>query len=142
MRGRKPSALSLAPSDIDRLHTTHWSSQDLARQAVEGGIVSSISPATVRRRLHGADLQPHRTRYWKTARLGARFKERAGQVLGCCGNAERLAGRGIWVVCVDEIPTFQVLERQPLRRALPGSVEQQEFDYTRHGAANRLVFLV
>ena len=124
------------------LHITHWSSQDLARQAVEGGIVSSISPATVRRRLHGADLQPHRTRYWKTARLGARFKERAGQVLGCCGNAERLAGRGIWVVCVDEIPTFQVLERQPLRRALPGSVEQQEFDYTRHGAANRLVFLV
>ncbi|MGA7500429.1 MAG: helix-turn-helix domain-containing protein, partial [Isosphaeraceae bacterium] len=34
------------------LHITHWSSQDLARQAVEDGIVGSISPATVRRLLH------------------------------------------------------------------------------------------
>ena len=124
------------------LHITHWSSQDLARQAVEDGIVGSISPATVRRLLHDVDLQPHRTRYWKTARLDARFKERAEQVLWCYGNAERLAEQGIWVVCVDEIPTFQILERQPLRRAIPGSIEQQEFDYTRHGTVNMLVFLV
>ena len=46
------------------------------------------------------------------------------------------------MVCVDEIPTFQVLERDPIRRAIPGSIEQQEFDYTRHGTVNRLVFLV
>jgi transposase len=124
------------------LHITHWSSQDLARQAVADGIVGSISPATVRRLLHDVDLQPHRTRYWKTARLDARFKERAEQVLWCYGNAPRLAERGIWVVCVDEIPTFQVLERHPLRRAIPGSIEQQEFDYTRHGTGNLLVFLV
>jgi transposase len=124
------------------LHITHWSSQDLARQAVEDDIVSSISPATVRRLLHDVDLQPHRTRYWKTARLDARFKERAEQVLWCYGNAERLAEQGIWVVCVDEIPTFQVLERNPIRRAVPGSIEQQEFDYTRHGTVNMLVFLV
>ena len=44
------------------LHITHWSSEDLARQAVEDGIVGSISPATVRRLLHDVDLQPHRTR--------------------------------------------------------------------------------
>ena len=124
------------------LHITHWSSEDLARQAVEDGIVGSISLATVRRLLHDVDLQPHRTRYWKTARLDARFKERAEQVLWCYGNAERLAEQGIWVVCVDEIPTFQILERQPLRRAIPGSIEQQEFDYTRHGTVNMLVFLV
>lgn len=124
------------------LHITHWSSEDLARQAVEDGIVGSISPATVRRLLHDVDLQPHRTRYWKTARLDARFKERAEQVLWCYGNAERLAEQGVWVVCVDEIPTFQVLERSPIRRAIPGSIEQQEFDYTRHGTANMLVFLV
>ena len=124
------------------LHITHWSSHDLARQAVEDSIVGAISPATIRRLLHDVDLQPHRTRYWKTARLDARFKERAEQVLWCYGNAERLAKKGIWVVCVDEIPTFQILERQPIRRALPGSIEQQEFDYTRHGTANLLVFLV
>ena len=31
------------------LHITHWSSDDLARQAVADGIVPAISPATVRR---------------------------------------------------------------------------------------------
>jgi transposase len=87
------------------LHITHWSSKDLASQAVEDGIVAAVSPATVRRILHDVDLQPHRTRYWKTARLDARFKERAEQVLWCYGNATRLAEQGIWVVCVDEIPT-------------------------------------
>src|ERR1700759_1137343 len=51
------------------LHITHWSSEDLARQAMEDKIISSISPATVRRILHDIDLQPHRTRYWKTTRL-------------------------------------------------------------------------
>jgi transposase len=124
------------------LHITHWSSQDLARQAVDDGIVAAVSPATVRRLLQDVDLQPHRTRYWKTARLDARFKERAEQVLWCYGNALRLAEQGVWVVCVDEIPTFQVLERDPIRRAIPGSIEQQEFDYTRHGTVNMLVFLV
>jgi transposase len=124
------------------LHITHWSSEDLARQAVADKIIPAVSPATVRRILHDVDLQPHRTRYWKTARLDARFKERAEQVLWCYGNAERLAERGLWVVCVDEIPTFQVLERHPIRRAIPGSIEQQEFGYTRHGTVNMLVFLV
>lgn len=124
------------------LHITHWSSEDLARQAVADKIIPGISPATVRRILHDVDLQPHRTRYWKTTRLDRRFKERAEQVLWCYGNAARLAEQGIWVVCVDEIPTFQVLERDPIRRAIPGSIEQQEFDYTRHGTVNRLVFLV
>jgi hypothetical protein len=124
------------------LHITHWSSDDLARQAVADGIVAGISARTVRNILNDVDLQPHRTRYWKTARLDARFKERAEQVLWCYGNATRLAEQGVWVVCVDEIPTFQVLERDPIRRAIPGSIEQQEFDYTRHGTVNMLVFLV
>jgi transposase len=124
------------------LHITHWSSADLARQAVTNKILPAVSAATVRRILHDVTLQPHRTRYWKTPRLDARFKERAEQVLWCYANAPRLAEQGIWVVCVDEIPTFQVLEREPIRRAIPGSIEQQEFDYTRHGTVNMLVFLV
>lgn len=124
------------------LHITHWSSKDLARQAVADRIVAAISPRTVRNILRNVDLQPHRTRYWKTARLDDRFKDRAEQVLWCYGNAARLAAQGTWVVCVDEIPTFQVLERDPIRRAIPGSIEQQEFDYTRHGTVNMLLFLI
>jgi DDE superfamily endonuclease len=124
------------------LHITHWSSQDLARQAIADGIVESISPRTIRLILDRVDLQPHRTRYWRTTRLDPRFKARAEKVLWCYGNAERMARRGYWVVCTDEVPNFQVLERKPIRRSTPGSIEQREFDYTRHGTVNLLVFLV
>jgi DDE superfamily endonuclease len=124
------------------LHITHWSSEDLARQAVADRVVESISPRTVRLILDRVDLQPHRTRYWRTTRLDARFKARAEKVLWCYANAERLARRGYWVVCADEIPNFQVLQRHPTRRAIPGSIEQREFDYTRHGTVNILTFLV
>ena len=124
------------------LHITHWTSQDLARQAVADGIVDAISPRTVQRILHAVDLQPHRTRYWRTPRLDPQFKERAEQVLWCYGNAERLARQGIWTVAVDEKPNLQVLERYPIRRAIPGSIEQQEFEYTRHGTVNLLFFLI
>ena len=122
-------------------HITHWCSEDLAREAVEDGIVGSISAATVRRQLHDVDLQPHRTRYWKTASLTPRCKERLEQVLWCYGNAERLAEQGIWVVCVDEIRPYRFWSVNPSRGDC-GSIEQQEFDYTRHGTVNVLVFLV
>jgi DDE superfamily endonuclease len=124
------------------LHITHWSSEDLARQAVADGIGESISPRTVRLILDRVDLQPHRTRYWRTTRLDPLFKARAEKVLWCYGNAERLARKGYWVVCADELPNFQVLERRPIRRSVPGSIEQREFDYTRHGTVNLLTFLV
>jgi hypothetical protein len=124
------------------LHITHWTRKDLARQAVADGIVTTTSPRTVRQILKGADLQPHRTRSWKTSRLDEQFKRRAEQVLWCYAHAERLARQGIWVVAVDERPNHQVLERNPIRRAIPGSIEQQEFEYTRHGTVNLLFFLI
>src|SRR5215212_8493545 len=93
------------------LHVTHWTSKDLARQAVADGIVTAISPRTVRQILQDTDLQPHRTRYWKTSRLDEQFKQRAEQVLWCYAHAERLAQRGIGVVAVDEKPNHQVLDR-------------------------------
>lgn len=124
------------------LHITHWSSEDLARQAVADGIVVAISARTIRRILDEVDLQPHRTRYWRTTRADARFKERAEKVLWCYANAARLAAQGIWVVCADEMPNRQVLERVPIRRAILGSIEQVEYDYTRHGTVNILNFLI
>jgi DDE superfamily endonuclease/Homeodomain-like domain len=124
------------------LHITHWSSEDLARQAMADGIVVTISPRTIQRILDDVDLQPHRTRYWRTTRADARFKTRAEKVLWCYGNAVRLAAHGIWVVCADEMPSCQVLERVPIRRAIPGSIEQVEHDYIRHGTVNILNFLI
>jgi hypothetical protein len=58
---RKPPLLS--EPIAKGLHITHWTSADLARQAVSDGIVETISPRTVWQILHDVDLQPHRTRY-------------------------------------------------------------------------------
>lgn len=124
------------------LDITHWSSADLAREAVREGIVEAISPRTVRRILAAVDLQPHRTRYWRSTRADAQFKERAEKVLWCYANAYRLAAEGIWVVATDEMPNRQVLERRPIRRSIPGSIEQREFEYVRHGTVNILTFLL
>jgi hypothetical protein len=124
------------------LHLTHWTSQDLACQAVVDGIVPSISARTVRRILHEVDLQPHRTRYWKTAHLDVLFKQRTEKILWCYVKAQRLVRSGFWSVCIDEMPNLQAIERDPIRRAIPGSIEQQAFEYTRHGTVNVLLFLI
>lgn len=124
------------------LHITHWTSQDLARQAVADGIVPSISAGSVQRILREVDLQPHRTHYWKTARLDALFKQRAEKILWCYATAARLVRSGFWVACVDEMPNLQAIERDPICRAIPGAIEQQEFEYVRHGTVNVLVFLL
>jgi hypothetical protein len=123
------------------LHITHWTSRELACQAVADGIVPRLSARTVRDILHEVDLQPHRTRYWKTARVEANFKRRAERILWCYANANQLMKRGFLVVCGDEMPNLQAIERKPIRRALPGAIEQQEFEYVRHGTANLLLFL-
>lgn len=124
------------------LHITHWSSRALARAVVADGIVAAISPRTIRQILREVDLRPHRTRYWKTARLDDQFRVRAEKVLWCYAKAVGLAHTGRWVVCVDEMPNVQILERTPIRRAIPGAIEQQEFEYVRHGTVNVLVFLI
>ena len=110
------------------LHITHWTSQDLARQAVADGIVPSIRAGSVQRILREVDLQSHRTHSWKTARLDALFKQRAEKSLWCYATAARLVRSGFWVACVDEMPNLQAIERAPIRRAIPGAIEQQEFE--------------
>jgi hypothetical protein len=124
------------------LHITHWTSRELARQAMADGIVPQVSARTVRDILHEVDLQPHRTRYWKTARVDANFKRRAERILWCYANANPLMKRGFLVVCVDEMPNLQAIERKPIRHAIPGAIEQQEFEYIRHGTVNVLLFLI
>lgn len=124
------------------LHLTHWSSNALAHETVDAGIVDAIDPVTVRRILDAMHLLPLRTRYWLTVQLDDLFKDRAEKVLWCYAKAERLARRGTDVVCADEMPNLQVPERTPNRRSAPGSIEQRLFEYVRHGTVNLLTFLV
>ena len=64
----------------------------------------------------------------------------AAKVLWCYERATWLLERGILVVCLDEKPNLQVLERAgPIRLMTPGQIEQQEFEYIRHGTIHLLV---
>jgi DDE superfamily endonuclease len=125
------------------LQMTHWSTRSLAVVARQRGIAPTLSHSTVALILRDADLQPHRTRYWKTPTLDDTFRYKAAQVLWCYEQAQRLAERGEVVLCVDEKPNIQVLRgQQPMRPMRPGLIERREFEYKRHGTVNLLAKLV
>ena len=121
---------------------THWSQQDLAGAAMELGYVGSIHQTTVGDILHDAHLQLHRFRYWKTTVWDDEAVERALKILWYYERTEWLWRCGQVLLCVDEKPNIQVLERaKPIQRVRPGQVERQEFEYIRHGTVNLLVTL-
>ena len=125
------------------LQMTHWSTRSLAAVAVRRGIVPSIAHSTVSLILRDADLKPHRSRYWKTPTLNADFFDRASRILWCYEMAEHLHERGELVVCFDEKPNLQALERaKPTVRMKAGRIERQEFEYIRHGTVNFATALV
>lgn len=122
------------------LQLTHWDCRSLARMVVEEAIVDAIHYTTVARILAAASLQPHRSRYWKTATIDERFVERAARILWCYERVNWLHQRGEAVICVDEKPNLQAVSRgrskRPMRR---GQIERREFEYVRHGTTNFLV---
>jgi hypothetical protein len=125
------------------LHMTHWSTRSLAQVAAERGLVPSIAHSTVSLILRAADLQPHRSRYWRTPTINAMFLKRAAQVLWCYENVANLAEKGEVLLCLDEKPNLQVLERRRRTRPMSaGQIERQEFEYIRHGTVNFVVVLV
>jgi transposase len=121
---------------------TRWSARSLQQAAVDAGIVPAIHYTTVAAILRRADLQPHRWRYWKTARWDPAAVARAARVLWCYERVDWLLARGEVVVGLDEIPNLQALERAgPTLRPAPGRIERREFEYGRHGTVNWLAAL-
>lgn len=119
---------------------THWSARSLQLAVHQLEIAPAIHYTTIAEILHTATLQPHRWRYWKTTVWNLVATQRAAKVLWCYERADWLLERGILVICMDEKPGLQVLERaQRIRRMVPGHIEQQEFEYVRHGTVNLLV---
>src|SRR4051794_27879274 len=57
-------ALACEPPEKSGLPITHWTGAELAAEAIQRGIVESISASQVNRLLREAELQPHRSRYW------------------------------------------------------------------------------
>jgi hypothetical protein len=125
------------------LQITHWSTRSLAKVAAERGLAPKIAHSTVSLILRSAALQPHRSRYWKTPTIDTDFEKKAASILWCYERASDLATRGEVVLCLDEKPNLQALERRCLTRPMRrGEIEHQEFEYIRHGTVDFVASLV
>jgi transposase len=115
-----------------------WDCQELARQLVDSGIVSSICPETVRRILQHHRLKPWRHRMWlgsKTPRDES-FRQRVTEIVDL--YTRPLAPHEI-VLSFDEKTNLQprgrICETKP---ALPDRPVQVEHEYRRCGATHLL----
>ena len=116
------------------LHLTRWACRSLQPVVVEQAAVAAIHYTTGARILAEASLQPHRSRYGKTAVLDEELTTRAAKGLWCYERVEGLRQRGEVVICMDEKPNLQALSRARPRQPMPpGQLERHEFEYNRHG---------
>jgi DDE superfamily endonuclease len=119
---------------------SRWDCRTLQQVVIEQAVVDTIHYTTVARVLASASLQPHRSRYWKTAVLDEEFTTRAAQILWCYERVGWLYQRGEVIIAVDEKPNIQALSRRAATQPMsPGQMARREFEYQRHGTVNLLV---
>jgi hypothetical protein len=118
------------------LPLSRFSHADIAREAVENGIVASISGATVWRWLSADAIKPWQYRSWIFPR-DPNFSEKASRILDLyqgIWNGKRLRPND-FVISADEKTSIQARNRNS--RHLPpiaGLCQRVEFEYERKGA--------
>ena len=115
---------------------SRWSSAEIAREAVERGIVAEISGATVWRWLGQDAIRPWNYRSWVFPR-DPDFARKAGRILDLYAGRweEQLLEPGDCVVCADEKPSIQARRRlHATLPAAPGDGQRVEHEYERKGA--------
>ena len=106
---------------------THWSQHLLGAHLRSLSIFASDS--TFGRILRGAVLQPHRQKMWLTSH-DEEFRQKRDDVL----RAYYQTPAGEHIICVDEKPGMQALERRhPDVAMCEGQIVRREFEYVRHG---------
>ena len=112
------------------------SNADIAREAVDSGIVASISGATVWRWLSADAIKPWQYRSWIFPR-DPDFAQKAARVLDLYQgfwNGKRLRPND-YVISSDEKTSIQARNRDGLHTAPgPGQCQRIEFEYQRAGA--------
>ncbi len=130
-------ALACEPPEQSGLPITHWTGAELAAEAVQRGIVASISVSQVNRLLREAQLQPHRSRYWlnATEKDPELFQAQVQVVCACYHDAPQLYfHHDTHTISVDEMTGIQALERIATTLPMkPGRTERREFEYKRNG---------
>jgi len=116
---------------------SRWSSAELAREAVQRGIVARIAAVTIWRWLSEDAIRPWNYRSWIFPR-DPNFAEKAGRILDLYEGRweDELLEPGDYVVCADEKPSIQARARKhPSQPARPGGDGQLvEHEYERGGA--------
>ncbi len=111
-----------------------WSGEKLAQVAVEQGMVSTISPSTIRRWLRQDKIKPWRYHSWQHS-TDPQFVEKATPVLDLYESASLLATQQEGVCCTDEKTSIQARQRlHETKAAVPGSPVQVADRYRRMGA--------
>jgi transposase len=133
-------ALACEFPDACGVPLSRWHAPDLARAAVERGIVASISGTTVWRWLSADAIRPWQNRSWVFPR-DPDFAEKAGRVLDL--YQRRFAGETVgekdFVICADEKTSIQARARKhPTAPPAHGRPMRVEHEYERGGA---LVYL-
>jgi len=117
-----------------------WHCPDLARAAVQQGIVASVSGTTIWRWLSADAIKPWRVRSWIFPRDPA-FAAKAGRVLDLYARTfdGRPLGPDDYVLSADEKTSIQArIRRHPSLPAAPHRAPRTEFEYTRGGALQYL----
>jgi transposase len=121
-----------APEDCQR-SVTHWTERELADEVIKRNIVQSISPRTVGRFLHEADIKPHKTETWMHQPIeNEELVEPVRAVCETYANATERAQDGVHTISSDEKTGIQALERT-ITPMYPGQVERRDNEYRRHG---------
>lgn len=128
-------AMACEPPEDRDVPQSRWSTADLAAQAVDEGLVDSVSRSTVRRWLDADAIRPWHYRSWIFPR-DPDFAAKAGRVLDLYqrlwDGAELEDDE--FVLSTDEKSQLQILcRRHPGLPPAPGRPGRVEFEYERHG---------
>ena len=116
-----------------------WTQREIAEEAVEQGIVNSISKSHVGRILRSVDLRPDRIKGWcfTTEKDQKAFQAQAQTIcdtyLAAHENFDQ--EQVVHTVSVDEATGIQANEKRAATlQPQPGEVGKEETQYTRHGS--------
>lgn len=123
------------PDELGR-SLSQWDCRELAGQLIRDGVVTSISPDTVRRILENHQLKPWRHHLWLSPKV-PRDAAFAVAVQEICDLYTRPLAAHEAVLCVDEKTSLQPRTRKsPTLPAQPGMPIRVEHEYERKGALN------
>ena len=113
-----------------------WTLALLAAEVVRLTPQTSISRATIGRRLAENDLKPWQEKMWCVPQIDATYVARMEDVLGLYTTRPR---PGTAVVCVDETPQQVIGEVRTALPPVPGHPARHDYEYRRNGTANIFV---